>query len=150
MPNEISAKVKELPRLRTPQLRELWQELFAKPPHPKLRRDMMIPILAYQIQENAYGGLKASTRKRLQKLAEELDRSSNAELKSAPQIKPGTKLVRVWQGRRHEVLAADDGFDYRGKRYRSLSEIAREITGTRWSGPLFFGLKQTRQSREVQ
>ena len=149
MPNEISAKVKELPRLRTPQLRELWQELFAKPPHPKLRRDMMIPILAYQIQENAYGGLKASTRKRLQKLAEDFDRSPNLELK-VQQIKPGTKLIRHWQGRRHEVRAIEEGFDYLGKRYRSLSEVAREITGTRWSGPLFFGLKRARQSREVQ
>ena len=150
MSNEICAKIKELPRLRTPQLRALWQELFAKPPHAKLRRDMMIPILAYQIQEEAYGGLKPSTRKRLQKLAEELDRSSNPELKSTPQIKVGTKLIRHWQGRRHEVLVNDEGFDYRGKRYRSLSEIAREITGTRWSGPLFFGLKQVRQMRVTQ
>lgn len=150
MSNEISAKVRELPHLRTPQLKDLWLELFAKPPHPKLRRDMMIPILAYQIQENAYGGLKTSTRKRLQKLAEELDRSPNAELNSAPQIKSGTKLIRHWQGRRHEVLASDEGFDYRGKRYRSLSEIAREITGTRWSGPLFFGLKQARKTQVAQ
>jgi hypothetical protein len=111
---------------------------------------MMIPILAYQIQENAYGGLKPSTRKRLQKLAEGLDRSPNAELKSGPQIKPGTKLIRQWRGRRHEVLASDEGFDYDGRRYRSLSEIAREITGTRWSGPSFFGLKQARQARGAQ
>ena len=116
--------------MRTPQLRELWQELFAKPPHPKLRRDMMIPILAYQIQENVYGGLKASTRKRLQKLSEELDRSPQTELKLAPQIKAGTKLIRHWRGRRHEVLASDEGFDYRGKRYRrrSASVLRSEIT----------------------
>ena len=150
MSNEISAKVKELPRLPTPQLRTVWEDLFAKPPHPKLRRDMMIPILAYQIQENAYGGLKLSTRKRLQKLAEELDRSPHAKQMAAPQIKAGTKLIRHWRGRRHEVLASEEGFDYRGKRYGSLSEIAREITGTRWSGPLFFGLREARQSREVQ
>jgi hypothetical protein len=150
MSNEVSAKIKELPRLQTRQLKALWQELFPKPPHPKLRRELMIPILAYQIQENAYGGLKPSTRKRLQKLAEELDRNPKANLQPSPHIKPGTKLIRHWQGRRHEVLASDEGFDYRSKRYRSLSEIAREITGTRWSGPLFFGLKQARESRGAQ
>ena len=69
MSNEISAKLEELLRLRTAKLRVLWQELFDKPVHPKLRREMMIPILAYRIQENAYGGLKPSTRKRLYKLA---------------------------------------------------------------------------------
>jgi hypothetical protein len=150
MSSEISARVKALPRLRTEQLKSLWQELFAKPPHPKLRRDMMIPILAYKIQEDAYGGLKPATRKRLRKLAEQLDRGPDPALKSAPRINTGTKLIRLWQGRRHEVLASDEGYDYRGKRYRSLSEIAREITGTRWSGPLFFGLKQVRQTRVVQ
>lgn len=150
MSSEVSAKVKELPGLKTHQLRELWLELFAKAPHPKLRRDLMIPILAYQIQENVYGGLKPSTRKRLEKLAAELDRNPNAELQTTRQIKAGTKLIRHWQGHRHEVLASDEGFDYRGKRYRSLSEIAREITGTRWSGPLFFGLKQARESKGVR
>jgi hypothetical protein len=147
MSNEISAKVKELPKLRTQKLRELWQEFFAKPPHPKLRRELMIPILAYQIQENAYGGLKPSTRKRLERLTAELDRNPRANLQTGPQIKAGTKLIRHWQGQRHEVLASEEGFDYRGQRYRSLSKIARGITGTRWSGPLFFGLKQVRQSR---
>jgi hypothetical protein len=126
MSSEVSAKIKELPHLRTRELRNLWQELFAKPPHPKLRRDLMIPILAYQTQENAYGGLKTSTCKRLQKFAEELDRNPNTVLQPALQIKPGTKLIRQWQGRRHEVLASDEGFDYRGKRYKTLSAIARE------------------------
>jgi hypothetical protein len=145
--NQISAKVKELPKLRTQELKELWQQLFAKPPHPRLRRELMIPILAYQIQQNAYGGLKPSTRKRLERLALELERNPKADLQSTPQIKTGTKMIRHWQGQRHEVLASEGGFDYRGQRYRSLSEIARKITGTRWSGPLFFGLKQARQSR---
>lgn len=146
MSTDISKKVAELPKLKTQQLRDLWQQLLAKPPHPKLRRELMIPILAYQIQENAYGGLKPSTRKRLEKLAAEFDRNADTKLQPARQIKAGTKLIRHWQGRRHEVLAGDEGFDYRGKRYGSLSEIAREITGTRWSGPLFFGLKQGKES----
>ena len=150
MSSDISAKIRELPHLRTRQLRGVWQELFAKPPHPKLRRDLMIPMIAYRIQENAYGGLKPSTRKRLEKLAEELEQYPNGKLQPGLRIKTGTKLIRHWQGRRHEVLASDEGFDYRGKRYRSLSEIAREITGTRWSGPLFFGLKQGPRARAAQ
>src|ERR1700693_5586156 len=117
MTDEISKKIAELPRLQTRQLRAGWQDLFAKTPHPKLRRELMIPILAYQIQENAYGGLKPSTRKRLQKLAEELDRNPKAKLQPAPQIKSGTKLLRQWQGERHDVTVVDDGFEYRNKRF---------------------------------
>ena len=124
--------------------------MFNRPVHPKLRRDLRIPILAYRIQEKAYGGLKPSTRKRLQRLAEELERDPKAQIQSHQQIKTGTKLLRQWQGETHNVMVADDGFDYRNKRYKSLSEIAREITGTRWSGPLFFGLKQARKARPNQ
>jgi hypothetical protein len=145
--DEISAEIEELPHLRTSKLRDLWQELFAKPVHPKLRRDLMIPVLAYRIQEKAYGGLKPSIRKRLQKLAEELELDPKAKLQPNRQLKTGTKLIRQWQGETHEVLVVDRGFDYRSKRYKSLSEIARQITGTRWSGPLFFGLKQPRNER---
>jgi len=147
MTDAISAKLEELPHLRTSKLRALWQELFARPAHPRLRRDLMIPVLAYRMQEKAYGGLKLSTRKRLQKLAEELKRDPKAQLPPNQQFKSGTKLVRQWQGKIHEVLVVDEGFNYRNQRYESLSEIAREITGTRWSGPLFFGLKPPRKAR---
>jgi Protein of unknown function (DUF2924) len=150
MSNEISTKLDELPRLRTAKLRVLWQELFEKPVHPKLRREMMIPILAYRIQEKAYGGLKPSTRKRLEKLAQELKRDPKAQPQTHQQIKTGTKLLRQWRGETHNVIVVDEGFDYRNKRYRSLSEIARQITGTRWSGPSFFGLKQPRKARSAQ
>jgi hypothetical protein len=150
MSYEISAKLDELPRLRTAKLRTMWQELFDKPVHPKLRRELMIPILAYRIQEKAYGGLKPSTRKRLQRLADELEQDPKAQIQPNQQIKTGTKLLRQWQGETHNVMVVDDGFDYRNKRYESLSEIARQITGTRWSGPLFFGLKQARKARPSQ
>jgi hypothetical protein len=125
MNNKISAELAELPNLRSPKLRALWQELVAKPVHPKLRRELMIPILAYRIQEKAYGGLKPSTRKRLQGLAEDLDRDPKAQIQPNQQIKTGTKLLRQWQGETHNVMVVDDGFDYRNKRYESLSEIAR-------------------------
>ena len=150
MSTEISTKLQELPRLPRPELLALWRELFAQPAHPKLRRDLMIPILAYRIQENAYGGLKPSTRQSLQKLAANLEQNRKAPLLLTLQLKPGTKLLRQFQGEIHEVLVVDEGFEYRGKRYKTLSEIARQITGTRWSGPLFFGLKQTRKARSAE
>jgi hypothetical protein len=150
MSTEISTKLQELPRLPKPELRALWQELFARPAHPKLRRTLMIPILAYCLQEQAYGGPTPSTRQRLQKLAANLEQDRKAPLLLTPQLKTGTKLLRQWQGEMHEVLVADEGFEYRGKRYESLSEIARQITGTRWSGPLFFGLKKGQKARSAQ
>src|SRR5579862_3854869 len=122
MSTEISTKLRELPRLPKPELRALWQELFARPAHPKLRRNLMIPILAYRMQEHAYGGLKPSTCKRLQKLAADLEQDRKAPLLLTPQLKSGTKLLRQFQGEMHEVLVADEGFEYRGKRYESLSE----------------------------
>jgi Protein of unknown function (DUF2924) len=143
---EIETKLQELPHLPKPELRALWQELFARPAHPRLRRNLMIPILAYRMQERAHGGLKPSTLRRLQKLAANLEQNRKAPLLLTPQLKPGTKLLRQWQGGMHEVLVADEGFEYRGKRYESLSEIARQITGTRWSGPLFFGVKRSRNA----
>jgi hypothetical protein len=118
------------------------------PAHPRLRRNLMIPILAYRIQENAYGGLKPHTLRRLQKLAANLEQDRKAPILLTPQLKPGTKLLRQWQGEMHEVLVANEGFEYRGKRYESLSEIARQVTSTRWSGPLFFGLKKKARSAQ--
>jgi hypothetical protein len=150
MPTETSIKLQELPRLPKPALMTLWQELFAQPAHPRLRRDLMIPLLAYGIQEQAYGGLKPTTRKRLRQLAAKQQEDRKAPLPLLPQLKPGTKLLRQWQGQMHEVLVEEEGFDYRRKRYKTLSEIARQITGTRWSGPLFFGLKQARKARSAQ
>jgi hypothetical protein len=150
MSTEISTQIQELPRLSKPELRALWQELFAQPAHPRLRRNLMVPILTYGIQEQAYGGLNSATRKRLQKLAAELEHNQKAPSPLGPQLKAGTKLLTQFQGEIHEVLVADDGFEYRGKHYESLSEIARQITGTRWSGPLFFGLKQSRKARAAE
>src|ERR1700685_1432490 len=95
---EISTKLQELPRLPKPELLALWQELFAKPAHPRLRRNLMIPILAYRMQERAHGGLKPSTLRRLQKLAANLEQNRKAPLLLTPQLKPGTKLLRQWQG----------------------------------------------------
>ena len=106
MSNEVSAKLEELPRLRTAKLRALWQELFEKPVHPKLRREMMIPILAYRIQEKAYGGLKPSTRKRLAQTGPRARTRSESPTSGTAKIKTGTKLLRQWRGETHDVMVA--------------------------------------------
>jgi len=104
----------------------------------------MVPILAYRIQEKAYGGLTPATAKRLSALADALEKDRFAVPTDAPQIRSGTRLVREWRGKMHEVLAFENSYEYDGKKFASLSQIARHITGTRWSGPLFFGLKDTK------
>ena len=102
----------------------------------------MVPFLAYRIQENAYGGLKQSTRSELHGIARRMEKSSSANQQICqPRLKSGTRIVRKWRGETHEVIVTESGYEYRRASYKSLSEIARKITGTRWSGPAFFGLR---------
>jgi hypothetical protein len=93
------------------------------------------------LQEEALGGLRPERQRRLRNIAEQAGRGGKLDLAAAPRLKPGTRLLREWQGRTHEVLVSDNGFVWQQARYRSLSQIARAITGTSWSGPVFFGLK---------
>ena len=121
-------------------LRALWPQWFDRPPPAKLRRELLLRALAYRMQERATGGLTTATRTRLQALAEGGKHRSNGEGVEPPRLTPGTHLIREWGNETHQVTVDALGLVYRGKRYRSLSEIARRITGTRWSGPLFFGI----------
>ena len=107
----------------------------------QLRRDLMIPILSHRIQEQAFGSLTASSRARLRQLGRAFEADANSAITAVPGIKPGTRLVRQWRGQVHLVSVEAKGYEYQGASYQSLSEIARLITGARWSGPLFFGLK---------
>lgn len=125
-------------------LKERWQALYGSPPPPRLGRALMIRAIAYRMQEQALGGLGAATRRRLVRVAEEIG-AGRAPSPTPSAIKPGTRLLREWQGVVHEVIVLEDGVQYRGEIWKSLSAVAREITGTRWSGPLFFGLKGRRQ-----
>jgi hypothetical protein len=124
-----------------PELLAVWQEFFPDPPPAHLRRDLLLRIIAYKVQEQAYGGLKLETRKRLRELAAKFAINRDAQVSGVQRIKTGTRMVRDWGGRTHQVTTLDNAFEYAGKHYASLSEVARVITGTRWSGPLFFGLK---------
>jgi hypothetical protein len=141
--DDVSRNLAELPHLSRQQLLDLWQKLYRRPAPVGLRREVLIPFLAYRIQENTYGGLKPSTRAELRRIARLLEPSRGPGKRPVrARIRPGTRIVRAWRGAAHEIFVVDSGFEYQGTTYRSLSGIARKITGTRWSGPAFFGLNK--------
>ena len=137
---ELSEQIAKLATLSKTQLLPIWAENFKTPPPPKLRKQLMVPILAYRMQEREYGGLSHSARTRLKEIAASLNIRKSAQREDGTET--GTKLIRSWRGEVHEVLATGSGYIYRGQAYSNLSKIAREITGTRWSGPLFFGVRK--------
>jgi len=124
------------------ELWSLWKQLFKQTAPAQIRRELLVRILAFRIQEQVHGGLSVETRKRLRELARHFATNPDAEISGIRRIKPGTRFVREWRGQSHHVTVLERGYSYAGKRYSSLSQIARLITGTRWSGPLFFGLKR--------
>ena len=103
----------------------------------------MMRAIAYRIQEIAFGGLSKATLRRLATLAAEFESDGRIATPVKPRIKPGARLVREWHGRTHAVVVTEDGFEFEGKLHRSLTSIARKITGAGWSGPRFFGLAKT-------
>jgi hypothetical protein len=129
--------------LSRPELLDLWQEVYQKAAPLGIRREILVPFLAYRIQENAYGSLNPKALAELHRIAKAIKKNGrSSEALTRPRIKNGTRLLRQWHGQTHEVYITESGYEYHGVGYRSLSEIARKITGTRWSGPAFFGLKR--------
>jgi hypothetical protein len=114
--------------------------MCGKAPSREIGRSFLTRAIAYRLQEKAFGGVKPSTRRLLAQTAEEAATGSSKRPQTR-MAQPGTILVREWQGAAHRVTMLEDGVSFNGKRYRSLSEVAREITGSRWSGPRFFGLR---------
>ena len=141
MPDNLALTLDSLPTMSKDALSALWQQLFQSPPPHQLRRQLVVRILAYRIQEQEFRGLNPSAHQRLRQMARALERDPAAEISDAPSFKPGTRLIRQWQDQTHVVTVKEKGYEYQGSNYRSLSEVARLITGTRWSGPSFFGLK---------
>lgn len=141
----ILNRVAELQTLSANELKARWMDLFGTPPAHYNRRALE-DRLAYRIQELALGGLNPSTRKRLEALGQSLDGGSKKVrgVRADYIPAPGTRLVRVWRGVEHTVTVLHDSFDYQGQRYKSLSPIAKRITGTSWNGFVFFGLKTQR------
>ena len=137
----LDAQIQRLPSLRREELVPIWNDNFASPPPKTLRKELMVPLLSYRIQERAYGGLSLLARNRLKQIAARLPKGPRtASHIVAPQ--EGTRILRQWHGETHEVRCTDDGLFYRGEKYSSLSMIAFVITGTKWSGPAFFGVKK--------
>jgi hypothetical protein len=147
-PPDLAAEIETLQELPILQLRKRWNRTFNTSVPKGFSRDLIIRSLTYKIQEGALGGLNQATKRKLRTFAKQLEADDKAAFDTGPTLKPGTKLVREWQGKRHTVIVLEDGFEFSGGRYGSLSMIARKITGTRWSGPRFFGLKN--QNKEVQ
>ena len=120
-----------------------WRELHRTGPPQGLSRDLLIRALAHRLQEQTYGGVSPPLQRRLRTLSAEFEKGASSS-DSRIVLKTGTTLVRQWRGRAHTVLVREDGFEYEGQLYRSLTVIAERITGAHWSGPRFFGL--TRRS----
>ncbi len=144
-PADVLGRLAALRTLPTADLKRQWRELFGTEP-PPFNRPYLQSRLAYRIQELAYGGLKPETRARLEALGEQLDGGNVVLRRVRADNRPlaGTRLVREHGGVEHVVTVLADGFEWEGRPYRSLSAIARAITGTRWNGWTFFGLKSAR------
>jgi len=142
-PSELIAK------LQTRSLTELraeWRRLYRVHPPKRLSHDLLELSVAWKLQEKLFGGHSASLNRQIAELARTIETKSDLAKTRAVTIKPGARLLRSWGGETHEVVVVEDGFLWKGRTWRSLSAIAREMTGTRWSGPRFFGLVNGRAS----
>jgi hypothetical protein len=143
MNNNVLAQVAALPKMGAPELKKMWKELYRTDP-PPFNKPYYVKRLAYRIQEVAFGVDSSRIDKRLSALCErDLDNPAR-ERKRLEVHRPatGTRLMREWNGQELHVTVLEDGFEYKGERYTSLSAIARKITGTRWNGLVFFGIKR--------
>ncbi len=138
---DLATKLAALPEMAAVDLRAEWRRLHRAHPPQRIGRHLLELGVAWKLQERAYGGFSAAMKRRLAELAKTMDEKGDLAKTRAVQLKPGVKLVREWRGETHDVLVLEDGFQWRGQRWRSLSAIAREISGTHWSGPRFFGLQ---------
>ena len=139
----VTREVARLSELPLPELRSEWHRWHPERQIPaRLSRDLLVRTIAWKLQEQVYGRCPPMLTRKLERLAAQLERSGNLDIEREAYLKPGTLLVREWRGQTFRVTATQDGFLYDGRPFESLSEIARTITGTKWSGPRFFGLKQ--------
>jgi len=143
---DLDAKLIAIENLGLPELRAEWRRLYRKPPPHRLSRDLLIRGIAYKIQEAAHGGLSKPTLRRLKILSDRSASGATKKIERQAAFKPGTKLLREWNGTAHEVQVSAEGFEWRGQTYASLSRIAEAITGAHWSGPRFFGLRKRTHS----
>jgi len=141
-PHALEAEIARLPDLGIQKLRARWQQFFGRPAPKTFRRNLLIRGVAYQMQVAVHGGLSAGTKRRLREIAQAVRAGNEDAIIPGPRIKAGTRLYRVWQDKTHQVTVVADGFEWEGRRYASLSAVAKAITGTNWNGYAFFGLKR--------
>jgi hypothetical protein len=144
---ELSCRITALSELTLDELKERWRSIYNCPPPGRSSKQLLISAIAYRMQEQVLGGLKPSVRTMLERVADTSTASGALPVRPATKASTGTVLIRDWRGQSHRITVLERGVSYRQRNYRSLSEVARVITGTRWSGPRFFGLK-TRAKEE--
>jgi hypothetical protein len=145
MSDTVLAQIAALKTRSTPELRDLWRELFGKEP-PVLGRRYLEDRIAYRLQEAHFGGLSDRARRKLDALVDQHEPKA-ARRRDPGRPIPGTRLVREWKGVEHQVTVREHDFEYGGRPYRSLSAVAREIAGSRWNGWTFFGLRRNGKAR---
>ena len=138
---EVEAELERLPIMPIAELRSRYRELFRTEPPKAFGPDLLRRSIAHRIQERAYGGLSREHQRLLDQLVRAARAKSHGRLELPRRIKPGSELVRTWNRRTYRVMVMDKGFAWEGKTFSSLSEIAFAITGTRWNGPRFFGMR---------
>ena len=151
MSTSIVKQIADLERASMTDLQHRWQQLIGTEP-PRYNREFLVRRLAHRLQELAHGGLSRSARTKMDRLLEEAgydeigaERADRRPAQGRELPVLGTRLIREWNGERHEVTVVQGGFEYQGRRYRSLSAIASAITSTHWNGPAFFGLRSKRK-----
>jgi len=142
-PIDIASEIERLSKLTLFELRGEWRRHHRSSPPMRLSRDLLVRGITYKLQERRYGGLSPSILCRLENLGV-LDDCDKSRPLPPISLKPGARLVREWRGVTHSVLVHNDGFEWKGQRYPSLTKIAKRITGAHWSGPRFFGLRRPR------
>ncbi len=149
----VAARLQALAGMTYDGLRTEWRRLYRAHPPKRVARDLLALGVAWKIQEQAYGGLGAATKRRLADLAKTVRRNGDVTRNRVARLKPGARFVREWRGETHRVVVLEEGFEWKGTQWHSLSAIAREITGVHWSGPRFFGLNgktKAQASAEVE
>lgn len=148
-PQHLQPNNQDINHLPLSELRQKWAIAWGVPPHAKIGRAMLTKSLEYKIREQETGGQKPQRHERLKKFISTYKRNPRCFDDNVQRLKPGTRLVKIWKEKRHSVLVLANGFEYDGRAYSSLSEIAATITGSRWNGWVFFNIKKHRRNTDI-
>lgn len=141
-PGTLDSEIGALAKASRAELTSRWCALYKTEPPKRISRELLRRAIAYRLQELALGGLKPAMRRLLARVAADASARRPIAFSPAPILAPGTVLLRNWHGTEHQVIVREHGVEFQGRQYKSLSQVAGRITGSKWSGPLFFGLKQ--------